>query len=153
MMRSVYGTLVLLHPPEFRHAFGDRMLLIFDEMSAANSAGIGVYFDALISLARQWIVRCGFWKPVVSVALSALLLFAVPFVRPVRSWAMPPDAAADLPADVLVKITLLTLGLISVILIAIVSWSRSVATRRSASCHWNYARSRNATAASSLSKT
>jgi hypothetical protein len=128
------------------------MLSIFDEMSAANSAGISVYFDAVISLARQWIVRCGLWKPAVSVALSALL-FRVPLSHPVRVWAIPRDSAADLPADVLVQITLLTLGLISVILIAIVSWSRAVAARRSASCHWNYARSRNATAASSLSKT
>ena len=121
-MRSLYGALVLLHPPEFRQAFGDQMLSIYDEMSAANAASIRVYFDAVTSLARQWIVRCGLWKPAVSLALSALL-FRVPLSHPVRAWAIPRDAAADLPADVLVKITLLTLGLISVILIAIVSWS------------------------------
>lgn len=60
-MRGVYQTLLRLHPAPFRREFAGGMLWIFDEASASEGV-CTLFFDALISLARQWVVRSGSWK-------------------------------------------------------------------------------------------
>ncbi len=154
MTRLVYGALVRLHPPAFRRDFGDQMLCIFEEASAEEIPAVSLWADALVSLTRQWFLRCGLWKAGVAILVSALLFAAFPLWRhAVRSWEIPEQSGPEAAIDDLMKITLTALGFISVILVSIVSWSRVVTSRRSASCHWNYARSRSATAGFPQSKT
>ncbi len=61
MTRTVYRSLISLHPPAFRMRFEEELLWIFDESSDAFGAAALVY-DALISLLRQWLMRSGMWK-------------------------------------------------------------------------------------------
>ncbi len=71
MMRGFYRCLLCLHPPRFRQQFAGEMLWIFDE--AAPDAGVmPLVADAAVSLARQWLIRCGTWK-VAAGALGGLL--------------------------------------------------------------------------------
>ena len=61
MIRLLYRLLLCLHPPAFRREFAGEMLWIFDE--TAGAAGRALLFsDALLSLARQWMLRSGAWK-------------------------------------------------------------------------------------------
>lgn len=61
MIRSVYATLVRLHPPAFRQRFGEEMLSILDQSSGGDrSALMG---DAGFSLLRQWLLRPEFREP------------------------------------------------------------------------------------------
>jgi len=67
MIRVLYRVLLWLHPPAFRREFGGEMLWICDETS--GSAAVWMLFaDALVSLARQWVLRAGAWKLVVASA-------------------------------------------------------------------------------------
>jgi len=75
MTRSLYRCLLWLHPRAFREQFAGEMLWIFDE--AAESQGVsGLLFDAMLSLARQRLMRSGSWK-VAAAALGALLQMAI----------------------------------------------------------------------------
>src|ERR1700743_2639710 len=56
LSRSLYRCLVQLHPHAFRQRFASEMLWIFDEM-ADHDARVELFSDALVSLARQWVVR------------------------------------------------------------------------------------------------
>lgn len=60
MLRAIYRQLIALHPPYFRHHFGDEMLLIFDQTGTAL-AKITLIGDVILSLLRQWIFRPQFW--------------------------------------------------------------------------------------------
>jgi hypothetical protein len=142
MTHRLYSGIVWLHPPEFRRDFGEQMICIFEEMSAERKPGIGVYADVVISLVRQWFLRYGLWKPCVSVLLSALFTF-VPFWRaPFRAWPVSTESDSAVEAGELMKIALFAVGLIWIILVAVVNWSRFVSSRRRACCHLNYVRSR-----------
>jgi hypothetical protein len=66
MTRLLYKSLLQLHPTAFRRRFSAEMLCIFDEMAAG--ATVALLSDALVSLARQWVLRTGAWK-----AIAALL--------------------------------------------------------------------------------
>ena len=75
MIRTLYRWLVWLHPPAFRRRFADEMLWIFDE--AAKSERVSaLFFDAVISLARQWLLRSGYWKVAAGVAGGLLQVAA-----------------------------------------------------------------------------
>jgi hypothetical protein len=56
--RSIYRTIVRLHPAEFRTRFGREMALDFEDAQATHSFG-SLCLDALLSLGRQWAV-CAF---------------------------------------------------------------------------------------------
>ena len=60
MTRTLYRWLVYLHPSAFRLRFEDELLWIFDESSHAGVAPL--FYDAIISLSRQWVMRSGMWK-------------------------------------------------------------------------------------------
>jgi hypothetical protein len=79
-MKALYRGLVALHPPAFRSQFGPEMELIFDESGQPP----GLLSDALISLARQWILRTQIWIFAVA-GLTAVIPFALGFG--VISWA------------------------------------------------------------------
>jgi Ca2+-binding EF-hand superfamily protein len=57
MIRSVYATLVQLHPRSFRQRFGGEMLSIFDH--TASSDRFALVGDAVFSLLRQRLLRPG----------------------------------------------------------------------------------------------
>jgi len=58
MTRTLYRSLLWLHPPGFRRQFAGEMLWIFDEAQSP----LGLLLDGIASLVRQWMVRCGAWK-------------------------------------------------------------------------------------------
>lgn len=67
MKRTLYRWLMALHPPAFRRRFGEEILAIFDQADAAGAA-LPLYYDVLLSLARQWLLRSGSWKLAVAAA-------------------------------------------------------------------------------------
>ena len=69
MMRGIYRTLLWLHPPAFRRQFGAEMLWIFDESPDAHGTHC---LDGAQSLLRQWLLRSGWWKVAIAVALAAM---------------------------------------------------------------------------------
>ncbi len=56
--RNIYSLLLRLHPAEFREAYRDEMLWIFDEEVEARRP-YRLVWDALISLLRQQVLRPG----------------------------------------------------------------------------------------------
>jgi hypothetical protein len=61
MIRTLYCALLRLHPRDFRLAFADEMLCIFDE--AGNICGAtSLLRDAGVSVLRQVLLRSGLWK-------------------------------------------------------------------------------------------
>lgn len=60
-MRLIYRLILCLHPPAFRREFAEEMLWIFDETAGGWPRTL-LFSDALISLARQWLLRSGAWK-------------------------------------------------------------------------------------------
>lgn len=153
-MRPIYGILVRMHPVEFRSQFGDQMISIFEDMTAQCPCGRTLCFDAVVSLLRQWLLRCGLlWKALVSIALAGVFV-GVPvshvIIRP-RMIAINPGPAVAF--EDLITLTITVFGLITLILVATISWSRVVANKRNESCHSIYVQSRSATAASRLSRT
>ncbi len=79
MTRSFYRSLVWLHPPRFRERFAEEMAWIFDETPTACGRAF-LFYDGLVSLARQWVVRSGVWKVALAVLLA--LIQAVFFLHP-----------------------------------------------------------------------
>jgi hypothetical protein len=75
MLRTLYTCLLLMHPPAFRRRFTAEMLCIFDEALPSTGAST-LLFDGLASLARQWVLRSGSWKPAVAVLGACLQVTA-----------------------------------------------------------------------------
>jgi hypothetical protein len=67
MTRALYRCLVWLHPPIFRREFAGEMLWIYDEASQSTGAA-PLLLDGIVSLARQWILRSAWWKPILTLA-------------------------------------------------------------------------------------
>jgi len=70
MTRTLYRSLLRLHPAAFRREFAAEMLWIFDETSAEGS--LPLIADGFVSLLRQWVWRHGAWK-LAAGALAATL--------------------------------------------------------------------------------
>jgi hypothetical protein len=71
MKRTLYKSLLWLHPAGFRDRFADEMLWIFDETSGP---GLRPFTDVLISLVRQWMLHSGVWRIACGALVSCLLL-------------------------------------------------------------------------------
>ena len=69
MMRTCYRCLLWLHPPMFRRQFAGEMLWIFDQ-AAESQGAVALFSDGLGSLARQWLLRSGWWKIALALALA-----------------------------------------------------------------------------------
>jgi hypothetical protein len=89
----VYRLLVQAHPAEFREQFGEEMAWIFEETRQP-----ALFYDALLSLARQWVLRSGAWTMAAGGGV-ALVVFAAIFgfgVAPVLAHgpakSAPPQA-------------------------------------------------------------
>jgi len=76
MLRWLYIQLIWLHPAPFRWRFGDDMLDDFDR--SANRTKPRYFADAVVSLARQWLLRPEFRRPEAPVATAEALLGTVP---------------------------------------------------------------------------
>ena len=70
-MRTCYRCLLWLHPPVFRREYTGEMLWIYDQ-SAQSQGVIALLFDGLGSLARQWLLRSGWWKIALALGLAVL---------------------------------------------------------------------------------
>ena len=70
-MRTCYRLLLWLHPPVFRRQFGDEMLWIFDQATAPQGTA-ALFFDGAGSLARQWVLRSGWWRMALALALATV---------------------------------------------------------------------------------
>jgi len=75
MIRLLYSSLLQLHPRAFRKRFADEMLCIFDEIPANIDRTLLLY-DALRSLAVQWLLRSNLWI----LALAFLLALVSAFI-------------------------------------------------------------------------
>jgi hypothetical protein len=151
--RLIYSGLIALHPTGFRRQFGDEMRSIFDEITAAGCSGLRLISDGVVSLARQWLLRSGCWRPCASLMLSAVLFTGLPFlsVRHIRPWQIS-DESADSPSlALLVHLAAFAVTIIAAVLFATVYWSHEVTRQRRRSCLSSSARSRSGTAASPLS--
>jgi len=71
MTRTFYRSLLWLHPPRFRERYAEEMEWIFDETATTWEKAF-LFYDGLVSLARQWVVRSGMWKIALAV-LAALI--------------------------------------------------------------------------------
>lgn len=74
MTRTLYGWLICLHPPAFRLRFEEELLWIFDESRGASGAA-PLFYDVVISLLRQWLVRSGMWKWVLGAIAGAVPVY------------------------------------------------------------------------------
>ena len=70
-MRTCYRCLLWMHPPVFRREFAGEMLWIFDQASESQGA-LALFFDGLGSLARQWLLRSGWWHAALALGLAML---------------------------------------------------------------------------------
>jgi len=146
-MRTCYRFLLRLHPPVFRREFAGEMLWIFDQ--AAESQGAApLLFDGLGSLARQWLLRSGWWKVALALALAAfevtlggfgMLLFG-------RRHLVEPSFAAEfsrngtiahqpLTIGIVMYLAVFVIGGLTVMVIGLTYWMNSFAARRRPAVH------------------
>jgi hypothetical protein len=88
MTRTLYRWLICLHPPAFRLRFEEELLWIFDESSDAPGAA-PLFYDAAVSLLRQWLMRSGMWKWVVG-GIAGVVYLLIGFGSFFFHWPMRP---------------------------------------------------------------
>ena len=100
MTRILYRCLLLMHPPAFRRRFAAEMLSIFDETAPCKDAFL-LILDGVVSIARQWILRSGSWKPALAIVGACVQLTAGGLIwlvlghrNPVLPNTPVPDVAA-----------------------------------------------------------
>ena len=133
MTRLLYRLLLCLHPPAFRRQFGGEMLWIFDE-----TAGAAVWMllaDALISLARQWLLRSGAWKllaagagGLVQITVGGLGLFLVRRLHAPELSSMHAPMETDMGR--LIYLAVWVVGTIVCSVIALALWVKDFTGRR-----------------------
>jgi hypothetical protein len=131
MTRLLYRALLWLHPPAFRRQFAEEMLWIFDQAAAAEGART-LFADALISLARQWLLRSGSWKLAAALAGALLQITLVSFgmlgFGKARISAQVAGSTPDIPISMLSLIRLtswLVAGILLTVLLTVL-WFKKV---------------------------
>jgi hypothetical protein len=91
MLRWLYIQLIWLHPAQFRWRFGDDML---DDFDRSTSRAKPRYFaDAVVSLARQWLLRPEFRPESMPVAADpSLAASGVPLFQTIETYKPHPAA-------------------------------------------------------------
>ena len=74
MIRALYSALLRVHPRAFRDRFADEMLCIYDEISATAGRGL-LFYDAVRSLAVQWLLRSNLWVLALAFLLALISAF------------------------------------------------------------------------------
>jgi hypothetical protein len=106
MTRTLYRTLLLLHPSGFRRRFAGEMLCVFDE-AVVESAASGFCLSIALSLARHWFRHPGLWRTVGAIVGGGLTLLprvAAPHLRFPATAPISSDALILLTAGVLIAI-------------------------------------------------
>ena len=149
-MRTCYRCLLWLHPPVFRREFSGEMMWIFDQ--AVESQGVSSLFvDGFGSLARQWLLRSGWWKIALALAIAALQITAGGFgmllfgrrhlVAPATNPSVvsiaeltQQGALAHQPVTlgIVMFLAVFVTGTLTVMLIGLTFWAKHVARRRPA---------------------
>jgi hypothetical protein len=152
-MRSCYRCLLWLHPPVFRREFAGEMLWIFDQASGPLGAG-ALFLDGLGSLARQWLLRSGWWRIALALALAAfevivggfgMLLFGR---RNIVQPASDPSvvriaefshhgaiAHQPLTVGIVMYLAVFVTGGLLIMVLGLAIWTRSCAVRRRPAVH------------------
>jgi hypothetical protein len=130
-----YRWLVRLHPRAFRERFGAEMLCVYDEANYRERPRL--LADGVVSLARQWVARSGYWI-VGAAVLGALLQLAVAGTawlgaarRALSRWL--PDASPGNDPSKENAVLLLGAGLVCAVLLlmtAVASLVRGAARRK-----------------------
>jgi hypothetical protein len=145
MMRTFYRCLLWLHPPLFRRQFAGEMLWIFDQ-AAQSQGALGLCFDGLASLARQWLLRSGCWKvaaalslALVQVSLGGLALSRLGPRSMVRLSGdpRPVSLAAHQPVTLplVMYLAMFVLGGLFLLILGLNFWVKSIAARRRPAVH------------------
>ena len=142
MMREIYRCVLLLHPPAFRRQFAGEMLWIFDE-TAAGTGAAPLLADGIASLARQWLLRSGWWKVAIALALAMaqISLGGLAMSRlgprhvlrgadPLRVSLAGPLAHQRITVSIVMYLTLFVLGGLVLMIIWLTWWAKSVSARR-----------------------
>jgi len=75
VIRTLYRSMLWLHPSSFEERFAEEMLWIFDlNARAVPRGGIGLLVDCWLSLCRQWLFRSGIWKFGLGLLVNAILV-------------------------------------------------------------------------------
>jgi hypothetical protein len=91
MLRWLYIQLIWLHPAPFRWRFGDDMLDDFDR--SASRARSRYFADAVVSLARQWLLRPKFHpEPMPAAVDPSLQACGVPLFQTIETYKPHPAA-------------------------------------------------------------
>jgi hypothetical protein len=139
-MRTLYRSLVTLHPSAFRRQFGEEMELIFDESGRPPR----LLADISASLLRQWLLRSQLWVYALA-AMGGTIPFALGFgflsaelhwfgVQPHVRIHHAKVVAMSEPADApfLILTTAIALMFISGIMTFAIAWFRYSQRRRQA---------------------
>jgi hypothetical protein len=131
MTRALYRCLVWMHPPVFRREFAGEMLWIYDEAAQSENV-VPLLLDGFVSLARQWLLRSGFWKlfaalagALFQVSIGGALLFSIGRLQsgPSSSAAENPELAA------MMRLGALTAVGLAAAVVFLVFWWRKLARR------------------------
>jgi hypothetical protein len=145
MIRACYRCLLALHPPAFRRQFAAEMLWIFDQSGGTPA----LLLDGAVSLARQWLLRTGWWRVVAALAIAAIqvtlggfgmLLFGH---RQVLELASDPSsvnvaefashgniAHQPLTVGIVMYLAVFVVGGLVMLIIGITYWMKTFAMRR-----------------------
>jgi hypothetical protein len=126
MTRLLYRSLLRLHPAAFRRQFAGEMLWIFDEASVSQGAFV-LLLDLLVSVLRQWLLRSGAWKVALALIGGLMQVTAGSLGVSTRSHTFlhrVGEASPALPASVndLIQVTLVSVGVVFVMVFALVLW-------------------------------
>lgn len=122
MTRTCYQFLLFLHPPAFRRRFRDEMMSAFEETDRLYSHS-ALLLDCLLSCGRQWLLRGGFWKlPAVIGGAFLEVWFPSYRIPAFESWNTNHEALAP-PMEELMLLTLVSLGLVCLMVLFLVSWT------------------------------
>jgi hypothetical protein len=152
-MRTCYRCLLWLHPPVFRREFAGEMLWIFDQASESQGATV-LFFDGLGSLARQWLLRSGWWKIALALLLASMEIAFGGFGMLIfgRRHLVEPAFAArtgdftgfsshgaiahqPLTIGIVMYLAVLVTGGLTIMVIGLTFWMKSFAGRRRHAIH------------------
>jgi hypothetical protein len=132
MTRTLYRSLLWLHPAVFRREFAGEMLWIYDE--TAQTGGVApLFLDGAVSLGRQWFLRSGYWKVLAALACALFQMTVASAVMlrigHLRAQLAYPSVEGGIGLAALMRlIAFMAVGLLAAV-IFLVFWWRNLARR------------------------